>query len=159
LGCCFTVLLLSGAAEYLYTLAQYTSRVQYAYVFDRPREAAYISAMAYSPNMRYFYLACVLGWLIGLLTLRDRLRVLPLAAAVSFAVWILFSVVFLLLNAPWSAPIPLYLEHSLFPLYLAAAFIGYWGILRATALLIARGAAALVGRAGALRLRPVPMPL
>ena len=159
LGCCFAVLLLSGAAEYLYTLAQYTSRVQYAYAFDRPREAAYVSAMIYSPNMRYFYLACMLGWLIGLVTLRGRLRALPLAAAVSFAVWILFSVVFLLLNAPWIAPIPIYLEHSLFPLYLAAAFIGYWGILRATALLIARGAAALVGRAGALRLRPVPMPL
>ena len=74
LGCCFAVLLLSGAAEYLYTLAQYTSRVQYAYAFDRPREAAYVSAMIYSPNMRYFYLACVLGWLIGLLTLSLSLR-------------------------------------------------------------------------------------
>jgi hypothetical protein len=67
----------------LYTLAQYTARVQYAYAFDRPREAVYISAMTHSHNMRYFYLACMLGWLVGLLTLRGRLSVLSLAAAVS----------------------------------------------------------------------------
>src|SRR5262249_60213177 len=81
------------------------------------------------------------------------------AAVVSFPVWVVYSVAFLLLDVPWSAPIPIYLEHALFPLYLAAAFVGYWGILRAVALLIACAAAVLVGRFGALRLRPKPAPL
>jgi hypothetical protein len=115
--------------------------------------------MSYSTNMRSFYFYCMPGWLAGLLTLRGRLSVLPLAAVVSFAVWIVFSVAFLLLNVPWSAPVPIYLEHALFPLYLAAAIVGYWGILRAVALLIACAAALLVGRVGALRLRPKPAPL
>src|SRR5262249_54154249 len=128
IGCCLAVLLLSGAAEYLYTLAQYTARVQYAYAFDRPHEAGYVTAMTYSHNMMSFYLYFMSGWLIGLLTLRGRLSMLPPAAAVSFAVWVLFSIVFLLLNVPWSAPIPIYLEHALFPLYLGAAFVGYWGL-------------------------------
>jgi hypothetical protein len=159
IGCCFGVLLLSGAAEYLYTLAQYTSRVQYAYAFDRPRETVYISTMTYSQNMRHFYVVWMLGWLIGLLTLRSRLRVLPVAAVVAFAVWILVSGVFLLLNAPWIAPIPIYFEHALFALYLGAAFIGYWGLVMAIALLIVRAAAPLVRRAGAALRRPVPVPL
>src|SRR5262249_44134652 len=159
IGCCLGVLVLSGVAEYLYTLGQYTSRVQYAYAFDRPREAAYISAMTYSHNMKDFYVVCMLGWLVGLLTLRGRLRVLLLAAVAGFAVWILVSVLFLLLSVPWVPPIPIYFEHALFPLYLAAAFVGYWGLVRAIVLLIARAAAALVRRVGAVWRRPVPVAL
>src|SRR5215216_5953076 len=70
LGCCLGVLLLSGAAGYLYSLSQYTARVQFAQTLDRERGPQYVSAMTYSPNMKYFYLACALGWLVGLVTLR-----------------------------------------------------------------------------------------
>ncbi len=160
LGCCFGMLLLSGVAGYLYTLSQYTARVQFAEVLDRVRGPQYVSAMTYSPNMKTFYLACALGWLLGLVTLRGRARVLVIAASVAFAVWAVYSLVYLLLlNATWVPPIPIYLEQCLFALYLAAAVVGYWGLLRAIASLIARAAAPLVSRAGAALRRPAPAPL
>ena len=53
--------LLSGAANYLYTMSQYTARVQFADTFDRIHGIQYVSAMSYSPNMKYFYVACALG--------------------------------------------------------------------------------------------------
>ena len=76
LACCLAVLIVSGAAIYLYTLSQFTARVQFAATVDRPRGAVYVSAMTYSPNMKYFYLACAAGWVLGLLLLRGRPRTL-----------------------------------------------------------------------------------
>ena len=61
LGSCLGVLVLSGVANYVYTMSQYTARVQFAETFDRVHEAQYVSAMSYSPNMKYFYEACALG--------------------------------------------------------------------------------------------------
>ena len=66
LACCLALILVSGAAEYLYTLSQYTSRVQYSLVLDRLRGPELVSALTYSPYMKTFYLGCFLGWLIGL---------------------------------------------------------------------------------------------
>jgi len=124
----------SGVGGYLYALSQYTARVQYAAVLDRPRSFGLVSAAAYSPNMRYFYLACALGWLLGLLTLRGRPWVLMATAVASFVVYVGYSAVYLLLlNAVWVPPIPTYLEHSLFVLYLAGAVAGYWGVLQTVA--------------------------
>jgi hypothetical protein len=130
LGSCLILLLVSGAIGYLYTLSQYTARVQFPAVFDRERGPAFVSAMTYSPYMRYIYMVCALGWLLGLLTLRGRPRVLAMAAVVSCGVYLIYSFAYLLLNAPWAPPIPLYLEHALLPLYISGAVAGYWGSLR-----------------------------
>jgi len=139
LGCCLGLLLLSGAVSYLYTLSQYTARVQFAETLDRVRVPQYVSAMTYSPNMKYFYIACMLGWLLGLVTLRGRARVLVVAAVTAFAVWALYGLVYLLvLNTTWIPPIPIYLEQCLFALYLAGAFAGCWGTLSAVAALVGR---------------------
>src|SRR5262249_38373118 len=70
---------------------------------------------------------CALGWLLGLFTLAGRPRVLALAATVAFGFYLLYGAAFLLLNVPWTAPIPTYVEQCLLPLYLAAAVAGYWG--------------------------------
>src|SRR5262249_50873726 len=119
-----------GAAEYLYTLSQYTSRVQFSWVVDRPRGPNMVSALVYSPNMRVFYATCIFGWLLGLATLSGRSRLLVIAAILSFIAWIAYGFVYLLfLGKPWIPPIPMYVEHSLFPLYLASAAAGYWGAL------------------------------
>src|SRR5215813_6417340 len=83
LSCCLVLLVVSGAATYLYTLSQFTARVQYAEIVDRLRGPEFVSAMTYSPNMKYFYLSCVLGWLAGLAILRNRARVLVVAALAS----------------------------------------------------------------------------
>jgi hypothetical protein len=131
LACCGALILVSGAAEYLYTLSQYTSRVQFPLVVDRPRGPGLVSALTYSPNMKTFYLGCMLGWLIGLVALRGRSRLFVTAAFITFAAWVAYSAVYLLiLNKPWVLPIPLYIEQCLFPLYLASAVAGYWGGLR-----------------------------
>jgi hypothetical protein len=140
LGICFIVLLLSGALEYLYTLSRYTARVQFPALADRPRMFEFVSTAFYSPSTKYFYLYCALGWLLGLFALTGRPRVLTLAATVAFCIYLIYGAAFLLLNVPWTAPIPTYVEQSLLPLYLVAAVAGYWGMVR---FVIATGWAAI----------------
>jgi hypothetical protein len=130
LGCFLLLLFLTGALEYVYTLSQYTARIQFAAVVDRPRLAWFVSNAFDSSATKFYYVACVLGWLLGIWALRGRPRVLVLAAATTFVVYLAYSTVFMLLKAPWTAPIPLYVEHCLFPLFLAAGVAGYWGALR-----------------------------
>jgi hypothetical protein len=132
LGSCGIVLLFSGALEYLRTLSQYTARVQFPAVADRPRMVEFVSTVFVSPNTKYFYLACALGWLLGIALLRARARLLCVAAAVSFVCFLAYSAVYLVLEgAPWTPPIPIYVEQCLLPLYLAAGVVGYWGARRA----------------------------
>jgi hypothetical protein len=128
MGCSVTLLVASGAAGYLYTLSRYTARVQFAEVLDRERGLGFASALFYSPNMKYYYLACAFGWLLGLLTLRGRSRLFVTAGAVTCGAYVVYSVLYLLLlNSTWVMPIPIYVEHSLFPLFVATAAAGYWG--------------------------------
>jgi hypothetical protein len=134
LGSCGIVLLLSGALEYLRTLSQYTARFQFPAVADRPRMVEFVSTVFVSPNTKYFYLACALGWLLGIALLRARARLLCVAAAVSFVCFLAYSAVYLVLEgAPWTPPIPIYVEQCLLPLYLAAGVVGCWGALRRAA--------------------------
>src|SRR5438552_2987963 len=84
--------------------------------------------------MKYHYLACALGWLLGLLTLRGRSRLFAAAGAVSCAAYVVYSVLYLLLlNGTWVLPIPTYVEQCLFPLLVTTAAAGYWGALSAAA--------------------------
>jgi hypothetical protein len=135
LACCLLLLAVSGAAEYLLTLTLSTARVQFPAVADRVRLPDFeASTLFHSPSMKYFYLAWVPGWLLGLWTLRGRARVLVIAGIASCAALLAEILVYLLLqNAPWSFPIPIYAEQSLFPLFLVSAVAGYWGALRAAA--------------------------
>jgi len=147
LGCSLVLLFLTGALEYLYTLSQYTARAQFAAVLDRPRLLPYVSTAFDSPATRYYYLACVPGWLLGILALRGRPRVLVLAAAATCALYVGFSMAFLWLKVPWTAPIPVYVEHCVFPLFVAAGVAGYWGALRAAASRLRQPIAAAILRA------------
>jgi hypothetical protein len=134
LGFSVALLVASGAAEYVYTLSQYTARVQFPEVLDRVRGPGLASALSYSPTMKYYYLACALGWLLGLLTLRGRSRLFPAAGAVSCAAYVVYSVLYLLLlNGTWVLPIPIYVEQCLFPLLMTTAAAGYWGAVSAAA--------------------------
>jgi hypothetical protein len=147
LSCIVAVLVVSGVAEYLYTLSQYTFRVQFPAVSDRPRTLALATAAGYSPNIMPVYGACAVGWLLGLLMGRGRPRVVAAAAAASFCVFVAYSAVYLLLlDAVWVPPIPIYIEHSLFVLYIAGAVAGYWSVLQQTVWLVSRLAAAAVRR-------------
>ena len=134
LACCGIVLFLAGALEYLRTLSQYTARVQFPAVADRPRMVEFVSTAFISPGTKYFYLACALGWLLGLALLRARPRVLCLAAATTFLCYVAYGAVYLVLEgAPWMPPIPTYVEQCVLPLYLAAGVTGYWAALHAAA--------------------------
>jgi hypothetical protein len=150
------LLLLSGTLEYLYTISRYTSRVWFAGNFDRVRGPELVSFLTLSPHLKTFYEACIIGWLLGLVTLHGRARLLVSAAVISAACYAAYSVVYLLvLNVPWTLPVPAYIEHSLFVLFLSGAVAGYWGALRAVALsglrLVAavRDRVALMGNAAA----------
>src|SRR5262245_10520055 len=160
LACCLALLLVTGIAGYLYTLSQYTARVQFPEALDRARVPTLVSAMTYSSNMKYFYLACVFGALLGLLTLAGRSRVLAAAALTAFAAWGAYSTVYLLLlNATWVAPIPLYVEQSLFALCLAGGVAGFYGALTAIARAVGRGAALLKQRTADVLRRPASVSL
>jgi hypothetical protein len=135
LGCCVILLGVSGAAEYLYTLALYTSRLQFPALADRLRMPDFqASTLFYSPYMKYFYLAWAAGWLLGLLTLCGRARMLTIVGILSCGGLLAEILVYLLLqDTPWSLPLPVYVEQSLFPLFQVSAVAGYWGALRAAA--------------------------
>jgi hypothetical protein len=149
---CFGLLLLSGVLIYLYTLVQFTARVQYPEMGDRAREIVYVSAVSYSPDMKYLYLACVVGWVFGLLSLRGRARLLVAAAMLSAGAYLMYSLFFLLLNVAWKPPIPIYVEHCLIPLYMTAAIAGYWGVLRLGGFLAVEVALAITRFARSARL-------
>jgi hypothetical protein len=134
LGCCFVLLFLSGAVDYVYTLTRYTARIQFATVLDRARGADLsASALFYSPYMKYFYLAWAVGWLLGIFSLRGRERLLVIAACVSCIVLVAYVILYLLpLNVAWPLPLPVYVEQSLSALFLVSAVAGFWGMLRGT---------------------------
>src|SRR5262249_5851420 len=83
LGGCVAVLLLSGALGYVYSLSQYTARVQFPDLLQRPRALATTALFFLSKYAKDFYWACVPGWALGLWLLRGRPRILGPAAAVS----------------------------------------------------------------------------
>ena len=130
LGCCLTLLLVSGAIGYVYTLTQYSARVWFSDALAYVPQAFLASIVLISPStMGPYYGLCALGWVLGLLFARGRVRVLVMAGLVSFAIVVAYGGTFLLM-LKWWLPLPLYIEHSLFPLFTTAAIAGYWAALR-----------------------------
>jgi len=149
LGCCVVLLFLSGAAEYAHTLTRYTARSHFPGSGDRaPAPDLLASELFYSPYMKYFYLVWALGWLLAVLTLSGRARLLVVTSIVSALLLLVYSLLYLLLNVPWQVPLPVYLAHGLFALFIISAVAGYWGILRVATQWARRIAAIAVQRAG-----------
>jgi hypothetical protein len=124
LGCCLVLFLLTGVIGYVYTLTQYTARV----LFSLASEAEIIGAsiVFISPKTAgSYYGLCAVGWLLGLLLARGRVRVLAIVGLVSFATVVVYSTTYLLIHKWWLL-LPLYVEHCLFPLFTMAAMAGYW---------------------------------
>jgi len=133
LGGCVAVLLLSGALEYVYSLSQYTARVQFPDLLQRPRALETTSFFFLSKYAKYFYWTCAPGWVLGIWLLRGRPRILALAAAVSALAFLAYSTAYLYLEGNWWLPVPIYIEHALFALLWTGAIAGYWGGLEALA--------------------------
>src|SRR5262249_34722418 len=94
----FALLLASGALEYIYTLTRYTARVQFSTIVDRVRVPDYhASTLFYSPNTKYFFLVWSLGWLLGILLLKGRTRLLVIATLASFGVYCGLIIAYVLL--------------------------------------------------------------
>jgi hypothetical protein len=130
LGFCVVILLASGVLEYLYTLPRYTARVEFASLLVRPANVVYASVLFTSEYAKYWYGACIFGWVLGFLSLRGRPRVLVMAGAASFAFLFAYSTAFLILQPDWSLPLPIYIEQCIWPLFTAAGVAGYWGALQ-----------------------------
>jgi hypothetical protein len=130
LCCCLVLLLISGAIGYVYTLSEYSTRVWFSDELAYVPQAFLASIMFISPKTAgSYYSICALGWLLGILFARGRVRVLGMAGLVSFVILVAYSTTFLLM-LKWWWPLPLYVEHSLFPLFTIAAVAGYWAVLR-----------------------------
>jgi hypothetical protein len=148
LGCCVVFLFLGGTAEYVRTLTRYTARIQFPGSADRVAAPDLLaSQLFYSPYMRYFYLFWALGWLLGILTLTGRARLLVVTGMGSGLYLAGYTVLYLLLNAAWLAPLPVYLEQGLFPLFTISAVAGYSGVLSIAAVSARRAAAGVARRA------------
>jgi hypothetical protein len=130
LACCAILLLISGALEYLFTLSQYTARVQFPEVLGRPHAPEFTSVLFNAPLAKYLYGVSVLGWLLGLWLQRGRARLLVMAASVSWGIFLIYSAWFLLSEGRWWLPLPIYVEHALWPLFATAAIAGYSCIAR-----------------------------
>jgi len=133
LGGCVAVLALSGALEYVYSLSQYTARVQFPELLQRPRALATTSLFFLSKYAKYFYWACAPGWVLGIWLLHGRPRILVLASAVSALSFFAYATAYLHLPGNWWLPVPIYIEHALFALFWMGAIAGYWGGLEALA--------------------------
>jgi hypothetical protein len=130
---CVAVLALSGALEYVYSLAQYTARVQFPELLHRPRALETTSVFFQSKYAEYFYWACAPGWVLGIWLLHGRPRILVLASAVSALSFFAYSTAYLHLPGNWWLPVPIYIEHALFALFWMGAIAGYWSGLEALA--------------------------
>jgi hypothetical protein len=133
LGGCVVVLLLSGALEYVYSMSQYTARVQFPDLLERPRALLFASVLFRSKYAAYFYWWCVPGWALGIWLLRGRPRILVVTGVVSALLLLAYSAAFLYSAGYWWLPVPIYIEHTLFALFWTAAIAGYWGGLEALA--------------------------
>jgi hypothetical protein len=136
LGCCLLLLLGSGAIGYVYTLSQYSARLWFSDELSYAPQAFLASIAFISPKTAgSYYSICALGWLLGMLLACGRVRVLVTAGLISFVILAAYSTTFLLM-LKWWLPLPLYIEHSLFPLFTIAAIAGYWATLRAITLAV-----------------------
>src|SRR5262245_9555001 len=126
LGVTLALLLVSDAFLYVYTLTQYTSRVFFPTLMERPFAPSYASILFTSPNGKYFYGLCLLGWIVGLVSAAGRVRVLVVAGSAAFAFFVLYVLAYMLLDVTWWLPLPFYVEHSLAPLFMVSAFAGLW---------------------------------
>jgi hypothetical protein len=130
LACCLALLLISGMIGYVHTLTQYSARLWFSDALAYVPQAFLASIVFISPKMAgTYYGICALGWVLGLLFARGRVRVLVMAGLVSFAIVVVYGGTFLLM-LKWWWPLPLYIEHSVFPLFTTAAIAGYWAALR-----------------------------
>src|SRR5262249_35454520 len=125
LACCAILLLISGAIEYLYTLSQYTARVQFPETLGRPHLPEYASVLFAAPLAQYLYVASVAGWGLGLWLERGRVRLLVIAGSVSWGIFFIYAACFLFSDGRWWLPLPIYVEHALWPLFATAAVGGY----------------------------------
>jgi hypothetical protein len=147
------LLTLSGPLLYAYTLTQSTTRVYFSEAAVRAQSIGYGSILFTSPNAKYFYGLCILGWAIGLMLARGRVRVLVAAGTAAFGFYVLYALAYLLLDVTWWLPLPVYVEHCLPYVFLASAVAGYWSVLQSIGA-FARPSAGLEPLEGAIVWRP-----
>jgi hypothetical protein len=126
LGVSLALLFVSGAALYIQTLTQYTARVYFSALVERPFAPTYASSLFSSPYAKYYYGLCILGWAVGVAFAIGRVRVLVLAALAAFVFFAFYVLAYILLDMTWWLPLPFYVEHSLAPLFMVSAFAGFW---------------------------------
>jgi hypothetical protein len=124
------LLVLGGPLLYAYTMTQFTARVYFSAAVERAFSLGYGSILFTSPNARSYYGLCALGWALGLVLARGRVRVLVAAGAAAFGFYVLYALAFLLLKVNWWLPLPIYVEHCLPYLLMASAVAGYWSALQ-----------------------------
>jgi hypothetical protein len=108
--------------------------VQFSPALEREYHIGSASILFTSPNAKYYYGLCILGWTIGIISARGRVRVLVATGAAAFGFYLLYTFGFVLLDVNWWLPLPFYVEHCLAYLFMPSAIAGYWSALQAICL-------------------------
>ncbi len=128
----------SGPGRFLLLMSLDTSRYVETALNTYSQVPLYASSVFQYLGVEYIYAFMMIGWVLGLALCRGRARLLPIVAAITFAVDVIFTAVFLLANVRWIIPLPLYYQMTFIPWQVLGAGVGYGAGLWAIALRVSK---------------------
>ncbi len=128
----------AGPGRYVLAMSHNTSRYIETALNTPPQLPRMASTVFWYSGVKYIYVAMMIGWALGLVFCRGRARLLPIVAAIAFAVQVIFTAFFLLADARWIIPIPLSFQTGFTPWYVMGAGVGYGAALWAIVLAVSK---------------------
>jgi hypothetical protein len=121
----FALLYAFGPFDYVRTLFAYSARIYFHSEWARPQDAPYASWVFQSPQLLWTYLFLLSGWVLGLVFGKEGARKAAFVSLLLFAAFVVEVIVYLFVPIHWPAPLPVYYEVLMAPLYAFGAIVGY----------------------------------
>ncbi len=128
----------TGPGRFLLLMSLDTSRYVESALNTYWQVPLYASSVFEYAGVKYIYAFMMIGWVLGLALCRGRARLLPIVAAITLAVDVIITAVFLLANVRWIIPLPLYYQMAFIPWQVLGAGMGYGAGLWAIALRVSK---------------------
>jgi hypothetical protein len=163
----FGLVYVLGPGRFLLALSTNTSRYLEPALNSRAQVPEMASSIFAYSQTKYAYATLIVGWALGLVLVRGRMRLLPIVAVIAFAAQLIFTAIFLFVDVRWILPLPLYFQMGLTGWYVLGAAVGYAALLSVAARGIVAGwkkrpalkpqvafAAGILGSLGCLSVAP-----
>ncbi len=125
----------AGPGRYVLTMSHNTSRYIETALTMYPQIPLFASSIFLYSGGRSVYAFMMVGWGLGLVLCRGRVRLLPIVAILAFAAQVILTAFFLLADVRWIIPIPASFQTGFTPWYVIGAGVGYgaglWAIVLA----------------------------